>query len=561
MKKHWKFIVGGLLFLALPLMAQNNEPELKDPHPGDVSGWTQQKSTSFGWGTIDKRYSRSQVPTFEKAPVLYAWRGERVAMQALLVAPESGEASITVSDLKSGKNIIPASAIKKYFVRYVITDNFARKDSFLMADRLDAAPTLKVEAQTTRPVWLDVRVPQDAEPGKYKGSVSVTFEGKTFTLPYTLQVSKRILPEPKDWAFHLDLWQNPYAVARYFNVPLWSKMHFDVMRPIMKNLADAGQKVITCSIIQHPWNSQTYDPFESMITKIKTLDGTWAYNYDVFDRWVEFMMSVGIIKQIDCYTLVPWHYRFDYFDLATNSVKYVTGKPGDKSYEDFLLPFLKDFAAHLKQKGWFERTCIAMDERPMEQMQATLTLVKKADPGYQIAGAFNYFPDVVSKVKDASVGYRFKLIDESVLQSRREKNQFVTFYTCCGPDAPNTFTFSPPAESAYMGWHSAAAGYNGYLRWAYNSWTVNPNQDTRFITWPSGDCFFAYPSGSSIRFERLVQGIQDYEKVRILKQTANAKQQTVLDNILQKFRPNNFKPGDPADTMIKEAETLLRSVE
>lgn len=27
--------------------------------------------------------------------------------------------------------------------------------------------------------------------------------------------------------------ENPYAVARYYGVPLWSKEHFDAMRPII----------------------------------------------------------------------------------------------------------------------------------------------------------------------------------------------------------------------------------------------------------------------------------------------------------------------------------------
>ena len=40
----------------------------------------------------------------------------------------------------------------------------------------------------------------------------------------------------------------------------------------------AGQKVITTSIIQHPWNSQTEDPFESMIGKRKAVDGSWSYD-------------------------------------------------------------------------------------------------------------------------------------------------------------------------------------------------------------------------------------------------------------------------------------------
>ena len=34
----------------------------------------------------------------------------------------------------------------------------------------------------------------------------------------------------------------------------------------------------------------------------------------------------------------------------------------------------------------FERTCIAMDERPSSQMNAAFKVVKEADPGWRIEG-------------------------------------------------------------------------------------------------------------------------------------------------------------------------------
>ena len=53
----------------------------------------------------------------------------------------------------------------------------------------------------------------------------------------------------------------------------------DAMRPLMQRLARAGQRGITASITHKPWNGQTYDYFENMITEIKRADGTWAYDY------------------------------------------------------------------------------------------------------------------------------------------------------------------------------------------------------------------------------------------------------------------------------------------
>ncbi|MBO7471562.1 MAG: DUF4091 domain-containing protein [Bacteroidaceae bacterium] len=560
-----RFIFAHFIaFCCLAINAQVNDTELPDPKPGSQEVWQQVKQPTLGWGSIDVRYSRSQVPeTTKKSPLLRAWRGERVSAQAVLASPkELKNVSFAISDLKSGRNTIPASAVKKYFVRYVLTDIFNnRKDSFLMADRLDPVETMKVEANTTRPIWFDIHVPAEAKPGTYQGTVTVNCDGKKLSLPLQLQVADRVLPEPSEWSFHLDLWQNPYAVARYYDVPLWSQQHFDLMRPTMELLAAAGQKVITCSVISRPWNGQTFDPFESMIAKMKQLDGTWKYDYTVFDKWVEFMMSCGITEQIDCYTLVPWHYQFDFYDCATNSVKQLACKPGEQKYHDFIVPFLKDFSRHLRQKGWFSRTFIAMDERPKDQMEAAWQTIQDADPEFKIEGAANYSVDseAADRVDDISVGFQYNLLKKEALARRAAKGQKITFYTCCSPDRPNTFTFSPPAESAYLGWHALACGYDGYLRWAYNSWSQQPNQDSRYRSqsWYSGDCYLVYPGGSSIRFERLVEGIQAYEKARLLRPTLNLKGAKDLDEMLRYFAPNVYKDDTDAVGLLREANNLL----
>ena len=127
-------------FIALSTSAQVNNTEPSDPKPGPQVAWQRLALPTLGWGTTDVRYSRSQVPeTTQKPPVLRAWRGERVSAQAVLATPvDLGNVTFEVSDLRCGKNVIPASAVKKYFVRYVLTETYGnRKDSFLMADRLD----------------------------------------------------------------------------------------------------------------------------------------------------------------------------------------------------------------------------------------------------------------------------------------------------------------------------------------------------------------------------------------------------------------------------------------
>ena len=549
----------------LGVKAQSQVNELADPHPTPVEVWNNVSSLKFGWGTTDIKYKLDDVPVLSHSQTIYGWKGERVHAQAVLVAPEAVKSfKFNVTDLKSGKNVIPASAIDRYFETYVMGEVEFKGETSLRPDRLVKMDGMSVPAKTVRPVWLTINIPASAVPGKYKGTLTANCDGMIFKLPLTLEVGKNVLPEPKDWKFHLDLWQNPYAVARYFDFPLWSKEHFDTMRPIMEYLASAGQKVITTSIIQHPWNSQTEDPFESMVGKFRGMDGTWKYDYTVFDRWVEFMMSCGITEQIDCYSILPWHLTFEYFDARLNCTVSKKMEPGSKEYEDYLLPFLTDFAKHLKAKGWFEKTCIAMDERPKDLLEHAYAIVHKAEKNFKIEGAVNYFgPEVAERMYDISFAFREPLLTPEQLSNHLAKGNMVTIYTCCSPQRPNTFIDSNPSESVFLGWFVAAAGYSGYLRWAYNSWVKDPCVDARFRTWRAGDCYLVYPDGPSIRMERLIEGIQDFEKIRVLRNGLKADKAAKLDAQLAKFIDIDWDKVTDAEitSLVGESKALLRRLE
>lgn len=386
--------------------------ELPDPKPHDSDAkWDAIAApVMLSWGTTDVRYTKHDVPQVKRTNSWKgaAWRGERVNAQAVLwTKTDLKDVKVTLSDLRSAKNVIPSKALKANFVRYVMTDelnkdgkggcgcreNKAEWDSSLVADVLDINATLPVKRNSAQPIWVNVSVPRDAAPGVYDGTFTVTADGMAApqTLRMQLKVLNRTLPEPQKWHLNVDLWQNPYSVARYYGVPLWSKEHFDAMRPIMKMIADAGQWTITASIMHKPWNGQTEDHYDSMVTRIKHIDGSWSYDYAVFDRWVEFMKDdVGINRLICCYTMIPWALNFDYYDEATNRIQFVEAKPGDVEYETYWLNFLNDFARHLKQKGWFDRTAISMDERDMESMLAAIKIIRKADPDFKILKSATY---------------------------------------------------------------------------------------------------------------------------------------------------------------------------
>lgn len=575
------FILGAFLLSMNCLNAQTSTTyeEANNPIVTNTSLWVKINAPQVSWGSTDIRYKKEEpalISRLKKDINLTAWKGERVSAQLVVWTPEAlNNLSFIVSDLTSGKETIAKDNILTGFVRYVMTDELNKDgkggcgyrkssdyDSTLVADPIDhLASTLTVPANATQCGWISVRVPQQVKAGKYTGIVTVKDGDKVLSeLKIAINVKNRTLPASTEWAFHLDLWQNPYAEARYYNVEPFSKEHFDRMRPDMQNYVDAGGKVITASIMHKPWNGQTYDPFESMVTWLKKADGTWYFDYTVFDKWVEYMMSLGVKKQISCYSMVPWKLSFQYFDQASNSFKYLKAKPGEPAYDEFWGNMLTSFAKHLKEKGWFDITHISMDERPMKDMLATLKVIRKADKDFKVSLAGTYHDELVKELHDYCIAIGEKFPAE-VIKSRRKAGQVTTYYTCCTEPRPNTFTFSAPAEAEWLGWFAAKENLDGYLRWALNSWVKNPLQDSRFRTWAAGDTYMIYPEGrSSIRFERLIEGIQSYEKIRILKEEfekkGNKSAINKIDKILKTFDELSLKEIPAAIVVTKAKEAI-----
>ena len=376
-----------------------------------------------------------------------------------------------------------------------------------------------------------------------------------------LEIVNHTLPAASEWDFHLDLWQHPTALARLEGHELWSDAHFEALKRTMKVLADAGQKVITATLNKDPWNHQCYDGYENMINWTLKKDGTWSFDYKVFDRWVEMMLGLSIDKMINCYSMAPWNCELDYFDEAQGKVVTVVAEPGTKIFEEIWEPFLIDFKAHLQEKGWLEITNIAMDERPAEMMAAAVKVLEKCAPEMGFALADNHQTyKKFNMMRDVCV-FMCHHVDPADLEARRAKGYSTTFYVCCGPAYPNTFTSSQPYESELLGWHGVAMDFDGMLRWAYNSWCENPMMSSRYGNWPAGDTYLVYPEGrSSIRFERLIDGIEVSEKVRILKKEG-VDLKPLYDALQSEFLANNINdPSQPWCERMNKVKAIFEDI-
>nr|BAJ83606.1 beta-N-acetylgalactosaminidase NgaP [Paenibacillus sp. TS12] len=463
-----------------------------------------------------------------------AWKGDRASAQFVLWTTNRKEDQVTLSigDLVGEHNQSIASS--NLSVHFVKTTKAARgnpsqgKPQELIPDILGSADPVSIDKFGVQPIWVSIDVPKDAKAGNYSGQLtasSASGEEVSFTLQ--LEVLDLTLPDVKDWGFELDLWQNPYAVARVNGITqdqLWTKAHFDAMKPHYEMLAAAGQKVITTTVTYDPWNSQTYDVYDTMVKWTKKADGTYTFDFEIFDKWVQFMMDLGIDSQIDAYSMVSWASKIKYYDEVQKKDVIETVQTNNPKWAVMWRAFLEAFVPHLEAKGWLDKTYMANDERALNDLLIAADLIEEVSGGkLKIAAAMNVnslSDSRLDRLHKISVGLYHVNHENKQLtntsEHRRQLGLITTIYNCVG-HYPNSFARSNPAEPVWVIWDTMRHQTDGYLRWAFDSFVKDPYETTDFKTWESGDSAQVYPGAvSSVRFERMKEGIRDAEKVRYL---------------------------------------------
>jgi len=501
---------------------------------------TQKPGLHAAFGSTDELYFRTEVPALKNEGASFvttAWKGERVNAQILLWCPDTlQQVRVLLNDLKNEKNqVLGKNNMQLNIVRYVISnypygvkdatcEGAPYKNLYLMPDRFEPVVAsndrFEIPGKTIRPIWLTLDIPAGTAPGTYNGTIEIRSESYQAKLNFTVTIQNQLLPKPKDWKHRLDLWQNPWVVAWENNIKPWSAEHKLLLKKHLQLYADAGGTYITTYAVHSPWSDNSYNIEGGMIDWTKRKDGTWKFDYKIFDEYVELAMSIGIDKAITLYTPVPWGFRFRYMDEKSGNYVHETWAPTSKEFKDAWNVFLTDLKKHLQQKGWLEKTYLGINENPMAETLAAIQMIRNHSKEWKITYAGDWHPELENLLDDYCFLYG-KESDLEAVKRREQKGFTTTYYVCCDPPVPNNFVFSPPIEGRWMSWYTAAHGYDGFLRWAYDAWPADPSRDARHTAWPAGDCYLVYPGGNScIRYEKLREGIVDFEKMKILREKA-----------------------------------------
>ena len=383
-------------------------------------------------------------------------------------------------------------------------------------------------------VWVKVFSNSDVNAGKYNAMIKVGTE----EIALTANVKGVEMPKAADYDFRVEYWQYPFSLSDYYNVEHFSPEHIDIMKKYQAYYHSLGGKEITATITEEAWGGQTFGKgdvrYPSLVKWTKLKSGEMVFDYTLFDKWVELNREVGVDGGVICYSMITWGGKVYYHDEASGKLLHDKAPLWNmRKFKKIWTPFVESFVKHLDEKGMFDTTFLAFDERPKVEgvIEFIETFRNKDNKKINLAGAFNGYKresKTFNKIELVSVHINIAMKDKAkfseVAKMRKSQNRVTSMYTATD-SFPNSLGISMPVESYWSVMYSYSLGCNCFLRWAYNAYVEKPLEDITHWSYPAGDCFLVYPSVDSedtnpypsIRMVGLDMAVRDINRLEYVK--------------------------------------------
>jgi hypothetical protein len=214
---------------------------------------------------------------------------------------------VTAGDLKAvtGGGTIPAGAVTFLYglpdVSFYGTPTWY--DALVPTPPAEV-PLAKGGTGALLPVLLRVAIPKDAPAGNYRGEVAVTLGGDAaarLVMPVELHVADWVVPDPKKYRSYVGVYQSPTSLALKYNVKEWSEEHWKLMEKSFALLARAGNRLVNITVV----DQTQFGNEDGMITWVRQPDGTFTYDFGVFDRYLDLAQKQ--FGPLDFVAMHVWH--------------------------------------------------------------------------------------------------------------------------------------------------------------------------------------------------------------------------------------------------------------
>jgi hypothetical protein len=474
---------------------------------------------------------------------------------------------------------LPADAVEVLPVGYLPGD-----DGRQWMEYLDRAGYAEVPAYRPQAVYIRLRIPADLPPGPHTGTVRAFaqygFEDETpiWQGEVRLEVAAAVLPDVRDWSFHLNLWQHGTAVARQHHAALWSDAHFALLDRYFASLAQLGQKTVSVMAAEIPWSGQrcyrdrlypSYLFEHAVVDVYRRAAGALRCDFTHLDRLLSLAAAHGLDREIEVFGLLnvwqdeafgfgkvapdaPDAVRVRCFDESTGRIEYLRSAAE-------LAWFVRALADHLEALGLLDRVRIAADEpSDLAAFRRSVAFLQEAAPNLKYKAYINHFEfledapaGVVDAVPVLPLACQDPELTRQLTARLHEDDGRMLWYVCCWPPIPNTFLHSPLVEGELHGWLTYFLGLDGFERWAFCLWPADPWHRPGFRApgWSAGDMFFVLPGPDgapveTLRYEALRAAVQDYELLKLAERTLPAGEARAL---IQQAFAHILRAGSVAD--------------
>jgi len=403
-------------------------------------------------------------------------------------------------------------------------DKIVAKAPADIPDPLLEAKSVGVEAGRSRPVWLTVYVPKTCEPGRYRAEVMVKADGESTVVPLEIDVHPVTLPDER--TLMLTNWFNPGNFQPGKGVDSWADADWKRAEAWARVMAEHRQNVVIT-------------PIMSLIKGRDDGNGNVSWDFGLFDRWVELFQKAGVIGYIEgghlggrseweAKDFNAWRPTILNPDGSVKAQPTVTVTSEDERV--FLSSFLPALQRHLEEKGWvdiyFQHLCDEPISANAESYKKLASYVRRYAPKLKIVDAC-MCTEIAGSIDIWVPSTDHFDREREFFEARRKAGDEVWFYTCLAPRGKymNRFIDYPLIDVRLIHWMNFKYGVTGYLHWGLNYWHGDALSDLE-PDWgggsylPAGDSHIVYPGSrgplSSIRFEALRDGVEDYELLKML---------------------------------------------
>lgn len=391
--------------------------------------------------------------------------------------------------------------------------------------------TAHYDVVRNRPIWVDVFIPSGTKAGEYTGNIQVTQHGKPLeNLQVVIRVYNFTLPDETSLITYMNVSKS--QLAGFYNKSSNSEE--------IKNLTQVYYNKLFANRME-PW-------FNDMLTPDVTVKGNAVNVTFDHDRYLYYMNKLNT-KRVLLHA------------FPGNLSRQITAKPFSNEFNQLVKSYLSQVDAYFTKNGWHDRLVFnsPVDEpRSSEEYEETRkwgSLIKESTSNVPflvtrtpVAPKNNPEWGTLQGYVDNYSTHGNHLNDPAIKQAIKEekaKGGEITWYISCDQKfpQPNYFIDAPAMDLVMVPWITAKYDMDGILYWAINWWsqTSNPWLDANTFhsgflcsdgyvlngegsLWYPGDFVESYTGQpnvdgpvSSIRFELLREGIEDYVYLSMLK--------------------------------------------